>query len=377
MWLGTTTAGFADQAEPAELHRADHHLGGLAGADLVKQPDGGLGEHPRDRGALMRQRREGARQAGEGEPLALGGVVAQHDRVEPAVVLAGEPAGAVGVLPAPLAKRSCIAWAFSWAAAVSVGFDHAAAVVGLVGDLDRALLEHGLGERRGGHAARFPTRCVACTLQLRPLTAHIAPPGCSTWMSGSSRISARNWRWVSASIHTAPSRGSISSHRQIRRQHPLQRAHVDLELRPVDRCAGGRARAWRARSRTGTRPRAPAAARGVVVDELAELLPRVLLGRCRAGGRSRRARRGRGCPGRSRARPAACRRRAAGRGAPRPAPVSIAGRRGGLGGLVEGLEGLHERGERVGAQQPDRWRCDAGHRAPRRCRGRCGRFAAG
>ena len=52
--VGHDHGRLCDEAEAAELHRAHHHLGGLAGADLVKEPDGGLGEHPGDRGPLVR-----------------------------------------------------------------------------------------------------------------------------------------------------------------------------------------------------------------------------------------------------------------------------------------------------------------------------------
>ena len=85
------------------MHAHDH-LGGLAGADLVEEADGGLVEHPRDGGALVRARRERRGQAGQRQALALGGVVAQDDRVEAAVVLGEQPRAAVGVLPHPLAE---------------------------------------------------------------------------------------------------------------------------------------------------------------------------------------------------------------------------------------------------------------------------------
>jgi len=42
----------------------------------VKEADGGLVEDPRDRGALMRARRERLREAGQHQALALGGVIA-------------------------------------------------------------------------------------------------------------------------------------------------------------------------------------------------------------------------------------------------------------------------------------------------------------
>jgi hypothetical protein len=45
--VGHDDAGFADQAEAAQLHAADRHLGGLARPDLVIQPDGGFVDHPR------------------------------------------------------------------------------------------------------------------------------------------------------------------------------------------------------------------------------------------------------------------------------------------------------------------------------------------
>ena len=45
---------------------AHHHLGGLAGADVVEQADGRLGDHPGDRGALVRSRGEVRGQARAG-----------------------------------------------------------------------------------------------------------------------------------------------------------------------------------------------------------------------------------------------------------------------------------------------------------------------
>ena len=102
-------------------------------------------------------------------------------------------------------------------------------------------------------------------------------------------------------------------HGQVRRQHPLQRPHVHLELGPLARGLAGVVE-------LGADVPGQVLGRGhqallgrVVVDELAELRARLGLGRCRGGGRSRRGRRGRGCPGRSPARPAGCRRRAAAR----------------------------------------------------------------
>ena len=67
MWLGTTMAGLRDQAQAAQLHRAHDHLGGLAGADLVEQADGGLVDDPGDRGDLVRAGLEARGQAGQGE----------------------------------------------------------------------------------------------------------------------------------------------------------------------------------------------------------------------------------------------------------------------------------------------------------------------
>ena len=93
MWFGHHHDRLADHPKAAQLARADDHLRGLAGADLVKQADRRLGQHPRDGGALMRHRRERPDQPRERQPLAVGGVVAQHDRVEPAVVLAEQPLG--------------------------------------------------------------------------------------------------------------------------------------------------------------------------------------------------------------------------------------------------------------------------------------------
>ena len=80
---------------------------------------------------------------------------------------------------------------------------------------------------------------------------------------------------MSASIHAAPSRGSISSRAKVRRQHPLERRDVDLERRvALDRRAGvvelgahvpGEVLGGGHELVVG----------GVVVDELAELLARV------------------------------------------------------------------------------------------------------
>ena len=102
--VGNHDRRLGHKPEPAQLHRADHHLGRLAGADLVKQADGRLGNDPRDRRALMRPRRERAGDAGQRQLRAGGAVVAQHEAVESRVVLAGQTRRALGVLPAPLAE---------------------------------------------------------------------------------------------------------------------------------------------------------------------------------------------------------------------------------------------------------------------------------
>src|ERR1039458_3670966 len=80
--------------EAPELHHSDRHLRGLAGADAVKQPDGGLGDDPGDGGPLVRLRGEGAGQPGECQLRAGGGVVAQDEAVESAVVRGEQASGA-------------------------------------------------------------------------------------------------------------------------------------------------------------------------------------------------------------------------------------------------------------------------------------------
>jgi hypothetical protein len=53
--VGHDDRGLAGQPEPAQLHRAHGHLGGLARAYLVEQADGGFVDDPRDRGDLVRR----------------------------------------------------------------------------------------------------------------------------------------------------------------------------------------------------------------------------------------------------------------------------------------------------------------------------------
>ena len=104
------------------------------------------------------------------------------------------------------------------------------------------------------------------------LTAQIAPPGCSTWTVGSSRISRRNCGTVSASIQAAPSRASISSGVRSAGMTRAQGGDVDLERGSL---GGGRARRASSLARTlpdrySARGDEPAGG-GVVEDQLAEL----------------------------------------------------------------------------------------------------------
>lgn len=65
--------------------------------------------------------------------------------------------------------------------------------------------------RCGAGARGVPQSEVAATPWARALTSQIDPPPCSTITELSARTSRRNRAWVSASIHAAPMRASISS----------------------------------------------------------------------------------------------------------------------------------------------------------------------
>ena len=149
-------------------------------------------------------------------------------------------------------------------------------------------------------------------------------------------------------------------HRQIRRQHPLQRAHVPLELRPLDRgLAGVLELGADVPGQVLGRGHQPLLSR-VLVDELPQLHPSLpWVGAEEVGDLAEID----AAAGVQADRERVLRRVGAEpRGARDHDPSGEnSGRGGGLGGLVEVLEGLHERGERVGAQQPDRGRGDAGH----------------
>ena len=102
--IGDHDDGFGDQSHAAHLHRAHHHLGGLARADLMEQPGRGLGDHPCHRGPLVWTWCERRRHAGQRQVLPGIGVIPEHDGVEPTVVLIGQSTGAFGVFPHPLAE---------------------------------------------------------------------------------------------------------------------------------------------------------------------------------------------------------------------------------------------------------------------------------
>ena len=159
--VGDHDARFADESEAPELHHSDRHLRGLAGADAVKQPDGGLGDDPGDGGPLVRLRGERPGQPGERQLRAGSGVVAQDEAVEPPVVLVEEPARPVGLLPAPF-REALLHRLRLLLGGCGFGRVHDAAdafaVVDLVGDLDRSLLDRGLGDLPGRHPAGAPFR---------------------------------------------------------------------------------------------------------------------------------------------------------------------------------------------------------------------------
>ena len=62
--VGDHDAGFVRHPEAAQLHCADDHRCGLAGADLVGEQHGGFGDDAGDGGELVLVRGEGDREAG-------------------------------------------------------------------------------------------------------------------------------------------------------------------------------------------------------------------------------------------------------------------------------------------------------------------------
>ena len=153
--VGHHDAGLAGQVQAAQLHRAHRHLGGLAGADLVGEQDGGLADDPGDGGDLVGVRFEADCQAGQGQ---LGVVVgAEHDVVEQPVVGVGQLAAAGGVLPGPFGEPlgELVGFFLRGQGLVQCSAPRCSSR-DLVADLDAALLQDGLRERGGRVPAGAP-----------------------------------------------------------------------------------------------------------------------------------------------------------------------------------------------------------------------------
>ena len=147
-------AGLRARCEAAQFHRAHGHLGGLAGADLVEQADGGLVDDPGDGRDLVRAGLEAHRQAGQGQ---LGVVVgAEHDVVEQPVVGLGQLPGPGGVLPGPFGEPLGQLGGLFLRGEGLVHVQDPGVVADLVADLDAALFQDGLGQLRGRVAAGAP-----------------------------------------------------------------------------------------------------------------------------------------------------------------------------------------------------------------------------
>ena len=93
-----------DQAHPAQLHSTHDHLGRFAGTDLVEETDSRLRHHACHCGTLMWPRIKRCGHARQAEEAALGAVVAEDDRVEPAVVFIGQTCRALRFFPHPLGE---------------------------------------------------------------------------------------------------------------------------------------------------------------------------------------------------------------------------------------------------------------------------------
>ena len=214
-------------------------VGRLAGADLVKQADGRLGDDPRDRGALMRPRRERAGDAGQRQLLAGGAVVAQHEAVEPRRCTRGSAAPrARGPPSTTRANRSCSASAFSWAAAVSVAFSTrlvrsptSISSVTRIGPL----LHHRLGDLKRVHPAGAP---LAGGLD-RVGAALDRPDRRAGMLHLDAGILEQLCEELPVGVGVDPRRPQPRRdllRTEVRRQHPLERGDVDLRatcrLRP-------------------------------------------------------------------------------------------------------------------------------------------------
>ena len=150
--------GLADQAEPPQLGHAHDHLGGLSRADLVGQQHRGLADHPGDRRDLVRPGPEGQGQAGQGQRGVV--VAAQHQAVEPVVVGAGQRGRAGRVLPGPVDEPFGQFGRFLLRGQRRVGVEDRTVPAVRIGDgvtdLDAALFQQGLRELRCRVAAGAP-----------------------------------------------------------------------------------------------------------------------------------------------------------------------------------------------------------------------------
>jgi len=149
-----------DEPHATHLHRAHDHLGRLAGTDVVEQARGGFGDHAGDRGPLMRPGGEVRRQPGQGQVVARVRVVAQHDAVEPPVVLRDQRGRAGGVLPHPVGEAFLQGVGLFLRRGgldrVQDAADLAADLLDLVIDEQRLLLHDGLGDVGGGTTLGAP-----------------------------------------------------------------------------------------------------------------------------------------------------------------------------------------------------------------------------
>ncbi len=134
-----------DRPEAAQLHRRDHHRGGLAGADGVGEQGPAVGEDPGHGVALVGAGHERSGEAGQGEVRPVVG--RQHRRREQLVVAVGEAGRALGVFPhprrEPVRERLLLVAGGEGLGVVA----DPPAVLGGVGDGVEALVERGVEQR--------------------------------------------------------------------------------------------------------------------------------------------------------------------------------------------------------------------------------------
>ena len=184
--------GFGDETEPAQLHHADDHFAGFAGADRVRQADVGAAMIRSMAASWCACGRKPQLQAGQGE---VGAVAAAFDMVvEPLVVERGKPAGPLGVFPDPLAEPLVELAGLVRGGRGSLRVDNPADRASARQTVDAFLCAAAPARvwwagicvdapLAGGHHASRRGRCGRTTN---------APPAWSTTMLGSSRVSRRN-----------------------------------------------------------------------------------------------------------------------------------------------------------------------------------------